>query len=260
MSTSTTPTTLPTNSEARTKLINEIKYMLGEGIIDLELDPEHYDLAVNLAFDRYRQRSSNAVEESYLFMSLYPDQNEYYLPEEVIEIRALFRRGVTAGNLGTGLIDPFNIAYTNAYLLNLGASGIASLATYDFYAQYQEHLGRMFGRDINFSWDTVRKKLTVMRKPAAVEQILLWVYNYKPDFVILSDTYAKNWIREYAVARAKYIIGEARSKFSSIPGPQGGTQLNGNDMKNEAKETMEKLDEELKLQTEQSMGYGFVIG
>jgi GTPase involved in cell partitioning and DNA repair len=41
-------------------------------------------------------------------------------------------------------------------------------------------------------------------------------------------------------------IGQAREKFQSIAGPQGGTSLNGAALKAEAKELLDKLDEDLK--------------
>ncbi len=254
------PDEAQSNQEARQKLIDEIHLLLGGGIVDIELDPEHYNQAVNNAFERYRQRSSNAVEESYVFMEIQPEQNVYFLPTEIVEVRAIFRRGVSGGVTGGAFIDPFSIAYTNAYLLNLASGSMGGLATYDFYMQYQELLGRMFGRDINFTWEPALHKLTIIRRPLAKEQIILWTYNYKPDFVLLADPYAKYWLKEYALARAKYMIGEARSKFASIPGPQGGSSLNGSEMKTEAQAKMDALDLELATQTEQRMGYGFIIG
>ena len=54
------------------------------------------------------------------------------------------------------------------------------------------------------------------------------------------------WIQDYALALAKYTLGEARSKFSTIAGPQGGTSLNGDSLKAEAQVELDKLDEELR--------------
>ena len=68
--------------------------MLGDGMIDLDLDPIHYETALDRALTRYRQRSPNAVEESYSFLELIQDQNEYRLPDEIIEVRQVFRRAI----------------------------------------------------------------------------------------------------------------------------------------------------------------------
>jgi len=66
--------------------------MLGGGMVDVELDPVHYDTALKTALTRYRQRSDHSVEESYMFLPTVVDQNEYILPREVVEVRQIFRR------------------------------------------------------------------------------------------------------------------------------------------------------------------------
>ena len=36
---------------------------LGGQMVDVELDPEHYELAIEKSIQKYRQRAENAVEE-----------------------------------------------------------------------------------------------------------------------------------------------------------------------------------------------------
>ncbi len=66
-----------------------VKTSLGDGMVEVELDPKHYETALERAINRYRQRSSNAVEESYAFLTLNKDQNKYILPDEIINVREL---------------------------------------------------------------------------------------------------------------------------------------------------------------------------
>ena len=56
------------------------------------------------------------------------------------------------------------------------------------------------------------------------------------------------------------MLGEARSKFATIAGPQGGSTLNGDSLKSEAQAEMEKLDQEVSTQMAGGVGYGFTIG
>ena len=56
------------------------------------------------------------------------------------------------------------------------------------------------------------------------------------------------------------MVGEAREKFATIAGPQGGTSLNGASLKAEAQTEMEKLDKELELSVAGGTGYTFLIG
>ena len=53
---------MSTTESYRKPVVDYIKAMLGDGMIDLELDPIHYDTAIDRAFAKYRQKSSNAVE------------------------------------------------------------------------------------------------------------------------------------------------------------------------------------------------------
>ena len=61
--------------------------MLGGGMVDVELDPVHYETALDKALARYRQRSDNSTEESYFFLPTIVDQNQYSLPKEIIEVK-----------------------------------------------------------------------------------------------------------------------------------------------------------------------------
>ena len=189
------------------------------------------------------------------------DQNTYTLPEEVIEVRKIFRRSIgsrTGGGDGGTLFEPFNLAYTNTYLL--ASTNMGGLATYNAFAQYQELVGRMFGSFIEFKWNTTTKELVILQRPRAEEELLLYAYNYRPDSELLKDYLASQWIKDYTLAVCKYMLGEARSKFATIAGPQGGSTLNGDALKSEAQAEMEKLETDVATQVAGGVGYSFTIG
>jgi len=230
-------------------------------MIDVELDPIHYNTALSKALAKFRQRSDNAVEESYLFMPTVEDQNTYTLPNEVMEVRQIFRRSIgsrSGGGDGGTNFEPFNLAYTNTYLMS--SSNMGGLATYDMFSQYQELVGRMFGSFIEFKWNNTSKQLTLLQRPRTEETLMLYAYNYRPDVELLSDYLASQWIKDYTLAICKYMLGEARSKFATIAGPQGGSTLNGDSLKNEAMAEIEKLENDVALSVAGGVGYGFTIG
>lgn len=242
------------------QLIEYVKLQLGSGIIDVEMDPAHFEAAYQRTIGVYRQRSQNAYEESYSFMQLLDNVNEYTLPQEVTTVRQVFRRtiGLSTGG-GTYSFDPFGAATLNVYLLNFNYQG--GLATYDFYQQYVELAARMFGGYINYTFNPVTKKLQLIRDPkGSGEVVLLWTYNLRPEIVLLSDHQISQWIKDYMVGASKYIIGEAREKFSNLAGPQGGTSLNGAAMKSEGQAIMDKCLEDLKLYVDGSQPLSLVIG
>lgn len=321
------------------EIYDYVHTLLGGGMVDVELDPIHYETALIKALTRFRQRSDNSVEESYLFMPTVVDQNTYTLPNEVVEVRQIFRRGIgsrpstsasggpifsishiatnvanqtfavnynmlsvdtvavtvnsvpttafasdhgartitfnsplntgdvvniklfsSTASDGGSMFDPFSIAFTNAYLLSSSRQSGGGLATFDMFSQYQEMVGRMFGSFIEFKWSSSSKKLTILQRPRAQETLLLYCYNYRPDEELINDYLAKQWIKDYTLATCKYMLGEAREKFATIAGPQGGTSLNGSSLKQEAQAEMEKLETEVSMAVTGGAGYGFVIG
>ena len=245
----------------RQVVIDYIKTFLGDGMIDVELDPIHYNTAIDKALMRYRQRSQNSTEESFGFITLQVDQNEYFMPKEVMEVRQVFRRSIgsrSGGGDGGSLFEPFNLAYSNTYLLS--SSNMGGLGTYFAFASYQNLVGKMFGSFINFDFNPTTKKLRISQRPRTEESILVWMYNYRPDFNLFQDNYAGLWIKDYALANAKVMLGEAREKFSQIAGPQGGTSLNGATLKAEGAAMIEKLDLELTNNYDNQKPMTFVIG
>ena len=252
---------MATTTTAKQEVFDYVNLSLGGGMVDVELDQAHYEEALKKSFAKFRQRSDNSVEESYLFLPTVIDQNTYTLPEEVIEVRKIFRRSIgsrTGGGDGATLFEPFNLAYTNTYLL--ASTNMGGLATYNAFAQYQELVGRMFGSFIEFKWNTTTKELVILQRPRAEEELLLYAYNYRPDSELLKDYLASQWIKDYTLAVCKYMLGEARSKFATIAGPQGGSTLNGDALKSEAQAEMEKLEQDVATQVAGGVGYSFTIG
>jgi hypothetical protein len=250
---------------ARQKLIREMTLRLGGGMVDIELDPEHFEFAIDAALDRYRQRSGNALEESFVFLDIQPQVQNYTMPNEVQIVRSIYRRGIGGAAGGGASVDPFSLAFTNnLYMIQnpggLGGGGSGTLATYDFAMQFQELAGRMFGRDVMFTWDAASKRLTLQRKFHSVEQIAVHVYNTRPEEIMLTDVYAKPWLRDCSIAYAKIMIGEARSKFQNLGGPQGGVSLNGDAMKQEGQADLDRLELEIQNIIDGNQGYPFLIG
>lgn len=347
-------TTVTALAARKNDIIDYIRLRLGDGIVDVELDKEHYELAIKNALIKYRQRAGNSVEESYAFLKLLPETQEYILPKEIIQVKQIFRRGIgSVTGTTASQFEPFASGYLNTYMLVAGRVG--GFVNYELFVQYQEQAMKMFGGFMNFTWNSVSKKLTLVRKmpstsrtyvrlssltasgtavgstitivtedvwkvkvgdnlaisnsvvggyngnyqiqsvneaaktvtvtaigtlqatsitgfdlrklevsspstDAPAEVVLLHTYNYKPDVMLLNDHMAFPWLQDYAYSFAKLILGEARSKFSQLAGPQGGTSLNGDALKNEAKAEMEQLENDLKNYVDGSQPLTWVIG
>jgi hypothetical protein len=127
--------------------------------------------------------------------------------------------------------------------------------------QHQELLGRMFGRDLQYTWNPATKKINFHRLFKNSEEIGIHAYVAQPEELLLKDPYARPWIQDYALAQCKMMLGEGRGKWTGgMAGPQGGITLNGEALKTEAQADMDRLDLELKNGGDSSGGYGFLIG
>lgn len=259
---------LDTVNNKRKEIVDYIRLRLADGIVDVELDREHYDLSINQALIKYRQRASNSQEESYAFLKLKPETQEYILPREVMEVRAAYRRGIgSVTGTTASQFEPFASGYLNTYMLVAGRVG--GLLSYELFVDYQKLSMRMFGGFMNFTFNKATRKLTIIRKipyagvnqrESEMEDVLLHIYNYKPDSMLLNDFQAFPWIQEYAYSFAKRILGEAREKFATLAGPQGGTQLNGASLKAEAVTEMTELEQQLKNYVDGSLPMTWIIG
>lgn len=327
-------------SEKRNEVFDYIRLRLGDGIVDVELDLAHYELALKQALLKYRQKSSNSVEESYAFLDLLPEVQEYILPKEIVTVRQVFRRGIgSITGTTASQFEPFASGYLNTYMLVAGRVG--GLTNYELFVDYQKLAMKMFGGFMNFMWNPVSKKITLVRKipntghnyvrligltasgqtpgstitiqtqdawtvnpgdsivianckvvgyngsylvqstdgllttvtvtahsalqatqvvthdlrstqvwssmsDVPAETVMLQIYNQKPDVMLLNDHLSFPWIQDYAYSFAKRIVGESRSKYSSVPGPGGAVSLNGDALKAEAIAEMLELEEDLK--------------
>jgi len=250
---------MATLQETKNDIFDYVRYSLGEGMMDVELDPIHYETALKYALGRFRQRSSNSVEESYSFLELQMDTNTYTLPSEVISVRNCYKRNIGANSGTSSQYEPFEAGFVNFYMIQSGRVG--GLATYAFYSMFLKEAAKMFGGFLNFTFNTTTKQLTIMRRPRAdKETILLWTENFKPDLTILNDVYSQPWIKDYTLALCMRSLGQARSKFGSLPGPGGSNQLNGTQLLQDSQAMLDKLEIEITNYMAGETPSWFVIG
>ena len=130
-------------------------------------------------------------------------------------------------------------------------------------------------RRSNYSYEVIGKNIRIFPKPTvepggAVKK--LWIRFAPPTDGLVPDisdgsidgvsglhnvpfsdiTYAiinsmgRQWIRQYTFALSKELLGLVRSKFGSIPIPNGDLQLNGSDLLSQAQGEKEKLITQLR--------------
>ena len=127
-------------------------------------------------------------------------------------------------------------------------------------------------RKSNYSWEVINNKLRITPVPSTAFKLFFrYVVNSDPlntDDSSVTDTVhgvadqanvpyefmeyntinsmGKQWIRRYTLALSKELLGHVRSKFQSLPIPNGEVTLNGETLMTQAQEEKTQLFEELK--------------
>lgn len=127
-------------------------------------------------------------------------------------------------------------------------------------------------RRSNYSYELIGKNLRIFPRPTVSETKKLYIRFGKatdglvPDITDASiegvsglhnlpwnnisyagiNSIGRQWIRQYTFALSKEVLGLVRSKFGSIPIPNGDLQLNGSDLLSQAQSEKEKLMTNLK--------------
>lgn len=244
-------------STTRQKMEKQILLMLGSQMVDVELDPDHVDLAITLAIEKLRQLSEHSTEEVDLLLEVQEDLQTYTLPTEIQEVRRLYRRGI-GGVLTSGGedFDPMSAMFTAGYFLT-GNRGGGSLASYEFAHAKMETANRLFASEHNFIYTASTNTLRIINKIHRTETVIVRCYSTQSEDSIITDTFTGPWIRSYAIAQCKGMLGQGRGKFTSgLPGPSGNVMLNGSELLQQSMAEMESLEKDL----EGWKPYGFIIG
>lgn len=99
------------------------------------------------------------------------------------------------------------------------------------------------------SWDLINGNVLQLAPTPVLGEDVIVVYRGLNTGTM--HPYYKKWIRNYALAVSKGILGEIRGKFSSLPSPGGGASLNGSALKQESDQEKEKLKEQLLSEIEE---------
>jgi hypothetical protein len=230
-------------------------------MVDVELDREHYDMAIDNALSMYRRLSSGAVQKSYIHLEAQANTVKYTLPDEVMVVTRLWRKN--AGMSG-GLIDNGSIIFDPVYGVyppGTGGAGGGILSQINAIAMYQETAAFILCSEFDWLWDRVSKQLTILRRVSANEEVLCAVENFIPEATLFRDVYSADWLANWTLAAAKVTLGTARAKYTTgLPGPGGAIQLDGEAMKQEGFDEMEKLKQGIFLYEEGSRPLDFIIG
>jgi hypothetical protein len=191
---------------------------LGEPIVKVELDAQHYQLAQDRTlrdFSRFRPKEG--------FTS-------YIMPRGVTEV--LYPAGASGPLWIEGIVDEQaidGISIESAMLSNPWAfisTGTPAVQVFDYELQKQwlEQVGRTFGNTFDYHIFIDEAKVYVYC-PYEYKVTITWGYSYT-NVSEIPDAYMQLFL-DLSLAKARQILGHIRNKFSGVPGAGTTITLDG---------------------------------
>ena len=192
-----------------------------------------------------------------------------------IEVQRVFNDGPAAISK---FYDPFAGAYDNIEMLDSFGFGNVSPAVSYVMRPISYDLARANAIETNdlvrksaYSFELINNKLRIFPLPNSKDAgAKIYFHYYKRDSMVdVTQTYTnnkvsdpsnipykfivyneinsmgRNWIRKYTLALAKELLGIIRSKYASLPLPNGEVSMDGEALKSEGREEKANLSEEL---------------
>lgn len=233
--------------DERRKLHDSIRLQLGMISVRVELTKEQIDEAIDNALLMLRKYSSLGSRRGFFFLNLKRNQQTYIMTNKcagfnkIIAVNTLYRmksaffRTAFAGN------DLFGVAA----LQQLYTLGSFNMLSYHLVSSYIEELDTLFANRIMFQWIESSRELKMMQNFHAKESVLVDASVERTEQDLLVDRETSLWIKSWALASAKMMLSQVRGKFQQLPGPNGSTALNTQDLISQAQTEMEELKAEL---------------
>jgi hypothetical protein len=229
-----------------TELFRYVRSQLGEPLIPAEITDEQLEDCVSDAvwwYNRYRN-----YKEGLLYTNLSGSAKEGYdIPavigggENIIEIilRPRFPYSFYAGR--TDLVSNLYMQY----IFQSFRKGFTDfLGDYYVTISTESDINIILGTQLQ--WQVINNKLFIHPAPDAMNAAIRYRSALNPGEVVTNQ-----WIKEFTLAKAKIILGNIRSTFKNgVPGGADVIQFNGEDLKAEGFQELERIKEDLKKTAE----------
>jgi hypothetical protein len=252
---------------ARDAIANDIRYELGYPVQDVELTKEQMDYAINKALSELRQRSGLPYKRGFFFMALKANEQRYFLTNKIsgmnkiVDVMGVYRctSAFLASAHGAGV-------YGQIVVQHLYNMGTFDLLSYHMMADYTKMMEILFAARVTYTWNEQTREIWLhQRYNQAEPMVMIDATVERTEQDIMTDRYAKPWIRRYAAGVARIMLAEIRGKFSTLPGASGSVTLNAAELRQTGQAEIEaclaEIDDYLVDKPEEfGMGTTFTFG
>jgi hypothetical protein len=213
------------------KLVDYVKQQLGQGIFTVELTQDQIDNCITDALTLY---SSRKPMVGYRAITVNPQIKTYKLDHDI---------GFGIFHVSFVQPDPQPSALFYANLLDVAPVKPASMESYDIFLRWRKTFMRVTSVANRWEYDEMSNSLMIYCPIEQTKACYFWHAPRKIEQIKIQHT---NWVKSYTLAKAKDVLGKARSKFQGIlPGPARDLNLNGDSLQAEAKEEIATLEASL---------------
>ena len=218
---------------------------LGHPVVRVELTPFQIKTSIDEAVQRMSYHAPVWTKQ-YAVFETQPGENVYELPAFIADnlTYVIYKKTLLSiqAQAGTLEFDYFIKYFQDAHLFSDFSVG-------EFYIlqMHLEMVRKILSQE--GSWDVLNNRILQLTPTPVINDYCILEYRAL-DSNTIHPSY-KSWIKRFALACAKEILGQIRGKFSTLPGPGGGAQLNGASLLQEAAKEKEDLIQELLSELEE---------
>lgn len=235
--------------QVREQVKDYVLLMLGAPVIGLELDEQQLDLCIDQTMKIIENYAGKEYYDYYTFNTM-PGQSVYEMPPDVGYVRNVFWKkhptfafqssdlqgaipieyfypGGAYGSIQGGLIDPIQPIW-------------GRMGEWVLYKQYEMMYSRVSSNIGGWEWVSDMSHIKLYPIPSKPQAVIVHYIQKNKDWPEVTQA-----MQEGALAHAKIILGRIRSKYTNPPGPNGGIQLDGQQLLQEGLEDYKTWKEEL---------------
>ena len=226
--------------KVREQIKDEVLLLLGAPVIQIELDEQQLDAAVDMALRVIEDYAPRDFFNYYVF-STTPGQSVYTMPPEVGLIRNVFwKQTAQFANYANDLDGAIPIEYLypgGAYATSMQGGAInpaspiwGNMGEWVLYKQYENMFSRTSSNIGGWEWVDDNRTIKLYPQPYHAQRCIVHYLQRCKDWKEVTQA-----MQEGALVYAKIMLGRIRSKFTGNYGPANSAmQLDGQALLQEA--------------------------
>lgn len=233
----------------REQVRDYILHMLGAPMVTIELDEQNIDFCIDQALMIVEKYAPRDYFQFYVFYTT-PGQSVYKMPPDVGYVRNVYYK--EQGNFAFQASDldgaiPIEYFYPGGAYASIQGGLIdptqpiwGRMGEWVLYKQYEQMYSRVSSNLGGWEWIGGYDNIKLYPVPYNSQKVIVEYIQKLKDWDQVTQE-----MQEGALTYAKEILGRVRGKFKNPPGPNGGVQLDGDQLIQEAREDRKQWMEEL---------------